>query len=101
MNMSGVILTTDVIADFCRRHCIRRLAVFGSVLREDFTATSDLDVLVEFEPGHSVGFLTFAGMENELTDMVGRKVHLSTPGQLSQYFRDEVLQEAETVYVAA
>jgi len=101
MNVSGTILTTDVIADFCQRHRIRRLAVFGSVLHEDFTATSDLDVLVEFESGHCVGFLTFARMENELTDLVGRKVHLNTPGQLSKYFRDEVLREAETVYVAA
>ncbi|HUW61297.1 MAG TPA: nucleotidyltransferase family protein [Candidatus Bathyarchaeia archaeon] len=91
----------DAVADFCRRHHIRRLAVFGSVLRADFGPDSDVDVLVEFEPGHCVGLITFAAMENELSDLIGRNVDLNTPAGLSPYFRDQALSEAETQYVAA
>jgi len=89
-----------VIAEFCRRHHIRRLAFFGSVLRGDFTPASDVDVLVEFEPGHVPG-LAFFGMEQELSSILGRKVDLNTPGFLSRGFRDQVLAEAENQYVAA
>ncbi len=85
---------------FCRRHHIRRLAFFGSVLREDFGPESDVDILVEFEPGHVPG-LGFFSMEEELTRIVGRKVDLNTPGFLSPHFRDEVLAEAETGYAQA
>lgn len=88
------------IREFCERHHIRKLALFGSVLRDDFTPDSDVDVLVEFKPGYCVGLITFAGMENELSDLFGRRVDLSTPGGLSPYFRDEVLGEAETLYVS-
>ena len=80
------------------RHNVRRLALFGSVLRDDFTPTSDVDVLVEFEPGHVPG-LAFFSMETELSAILGRKVDLNTPGFLSRYFRDQVLAEAETQYV--
>ena len=89
------------IEDFCRRRRIRRLALFGSVLRDDFSPESDVDVLVEFEPGAVVGLIGFAGMENELSELIGRKVDLNTAGFLSPYFRDEVLQEAEAVYEQA
>ena len=88
------------ISDFCRSHHVRRLALFGSVLRDDFTTASDVDVLVEFEPGHVPG-LAFFEMELELSAIVGRKVDLNTPGFLSRYFRDQVLAEAENQYVAA
>jgi len=88
------------ISDFCRRHHVRRLALFGSVLRDDFTPASDVDVLVEFEPGHVPG-LAFFDMERELSGIVGRKVDLNTPSFLSRYFRDQVLAEAENQYVAA
>jgi len=88
------------IADFCRRHHIRRLALFGSVLREDFTPESDVDVLVEFEPGTRLGF-AFFDIEQELSQILGRRVDLRTPQELSKYFRDEVLAEAEELYVAA
>ena len=88
------------VAAFCRRHAIRRLALFGSVLRDDFTPASDVDVLVEFEPGHVPG-LAFFSMEAELSAILGRKVDLNTPGFLSRYFRDQVLAEAENQYVAA
>ncbi len=90
----------DALAAFCRRHHVRHLAFFGSVLRDDFTPTSDVDVLVEFEPGHVPG-LAFFSMERELSGILGRKVDLNTPGFLSRYFRDQVLAEAETQYVAA
>ena len=88
------------IDDFCRRHHIRRLAFFGSVLRDDFTPSSDVDVLVEFEPGKTPGF-TFFSMEEELSRILGRRVDLNTPNSLSKYFRDEVLAEAEELYVQA
>lgn len=74
------------------------MSLFGSVLREDFGPDSDLDVLVEFEPGQPVGFIRLAGMEIELSDIIGRKVDLRTPGDLSRYFRQEVLDSAEVQY---
>jgi hypothetical protein len=88
------------IADFCRQHHIRRFAFFGSVLRDDFTPSSDVDVLVEFEPGKTPGY-GFVSVEEELSRILGRRVDLRTPQELSKYFRDEVLAEAEEVYVAA
>ncbi len=90
----------EKIAGFCRRHHIRKLSLFGSVLRDDFTSGSDVDVLVEFEPGHVPG-LAFFGMQEELSLLIGHKVDLNTPGFLSDYFRDEVLEDAEVQYVAA
>ena len=84
---------------FCRRHRIRRLALFGSVLREDFGPDSDVDVLVEFEDGYVPG-LAFFAMEAELSKILGRKVDLNTPQFLSRHFRDDVLAEAEDQYAA-
>ena len=92
-------LPKEKIADFCRRHHIRKLAVFGSALRKDFRPDSDLDVLVEFDPEHTPG-LAFFGMEQELSELLGRKVDLNTPQFLSPYFRDKVLAEAEEQYAA-
>jgi hypothetical protein len=89
-----------LIADFCRRHHIRRLALFGSVLRDDFQPESDVDVLVQFEPGHVPGFAFFE-LQEELGAILGRTVDLHTPGSLSRYFRDAVLAEAQDQYVAA
>lgn len=88
------------LAEFCRRRHIRKLAFFGSVLREDFGPESDVDVLVEFEPGHVPG-LAFFDMEEGLARMIGRRVDLNTPGSLSRYFRDRVIEEAEMKYLAA
>jgi len=85
------------IAQFCRKHRIRRLSLFGSVLRDDFRSDSDVDVLVEFEPAHVPG-LAFFDMETELSEILGRKVDLNTPGFLSPYFRDQVMAEAEVQY---
>jgi uncharacterized protein len=87
------------IAEFCRRNHVRRLSLFGSVLRDDFRPDSDVDVLVEFEPGARTG-LRFFEMEEELSRLLGRKVDLNTPGFLSPRFRDQVLAEAEVRYVA-
>ncbi len=93
-------IPTEELAAFSRRNRIRKLALFGSVLRDDFTPDSDVDVLVEFEPGTRVG-LRFFALEEELSELLGRKVDLNTPGFLSKYFRDQVLAEAEVAYVAA
>lgn len=93
-------ISKDKIAEFCRLNHIRRLALFGSVLRDDFSPDSDIDVLVEFEPGRVPGF-GFFGIQEELAQMLGRKVDLNTPGFLSKYFRDEVMQEAQVLYDAA
>jgi predicted nucleotidyltransferase len=86
------------IADFCRHNHIRRLSVFGSALRPDFTPDSDVDILVEFEKGQEPGF-AFFDMEAELSDLLGRKVELHTPNFISRYFRETVLSEAEVQYV--
>ncbi|KAM3089674.1 nucleotidyltransferase family protein [Phormidesmis sp. 146-35] len=89
----------DKIADFCRRHHILKLSLFGSVLRDDFHVNSDIDVLVEFESNHVPGLIRLAGMEIELTEMLGRKVDLRTPEDLSHYFRQKVLDLALVQYV--
>lgn len=101
MRYHGVTIPEDRIAEFCRRHHIRRLSLFGSILREDFGPESDIDVLVEFEPGTKVGLIRLAGMEQELSGLLGRKIDLNTPGFLSPYFRNEVLADAEELYDAA
>jgi hypothetical protein len=85
------------LADFCRRYYVARLSVFGSVLRDDFTPESDIDVLVEFEAGKTPG-LEFFGMGDELGEILGRRVDLNTPAFLSRYFRAEVMSEARPVY---
>jgi predicted nucleotidyltransferase len=95
-----VAIDRSAIADFCRRHNVRRLALFGSVLRDDFGPDSDVDVLVEFEPGHVPGF-AFFDLQEELAGILGRRVDLHTPGSLSRYFRDRVVREAQDQYVAA
>jgi uncharacterized protein len=93
-----VLIDPGQIAAFCQRHHICKLSLFGSVLREDFTHTSDVDFLVEFEPGKTPGF-AIVSMENELSAMLaGRKADLRTPNELSRYFRDRVLSEALTLY---
>jgi len=88
----------DAVAGFCRKHSIRRLALFGSVLRDDFSPESDVDVLVEFEPGRRIGLMGMAKLELELSALLGRKADLRTAPELSRYFRDEVLAEAEEQY---
>ena len=99
MTNVGVAIDQAAVADFCRRHHIRRLALFGSVLRADFRPDSDIDVLVEFAPGHAPG-LAFFAMQEELSALLSRRVDLNTPAFLGTAFRDRVVAEAEVVYVA-
>ncbi len=100
MERARIQIPREAIKAFCEKYHIRKLAFFGSVLRDDFRDDSDVDVLVEFEPGHVPG-LAFFEMEAELSRILGRKVDLHTPEFLSRYFRDQVLGEAEIQYVAA
>jgi len=89
----------DKVAEFCRRNHIIKLSLFGSVLRDDFGPNSDIDVLVEFKPGHVPGFFKLAAMERELSEILnGRRVDIRTPEDLSRYFRDEVMASAEEQY---
>jgi uncharacterized protein len=97
-SMARISIDREKIADFCRKHNISRLSLFGSVLGDDFGPASDVDVLVEFEPGHIPG-LAFFSMEEELSRIIGRKVDLNTPGFLSPYFRDRIERESEVQYV--
>ena len=100
MSRVRIDIPKEKIINFCQKHHILKLALFGSVLREDFRPDSDVDVLVEFAP-ECVPGLAFFTMEAELSEILGRRVDLNTPGFLSRYFRDEVLGEAEVQYVAA
>jgi predicted nucleotidyltransferase len=101
MNEKGNIrLPRDKIAEFCKRNRIRKLSLFGSALRGELREDSDIDLLVEFEPGHVPG-LAFFAMQNELSEILGRKVDLNTPQFLSRYFREQVLAEAELQYAAS
>ena len=91
-------LPQKAIAEFCRCHSIQRLAAFGSVLRHDFGPESDVDFLVEFEPNHIPGLIRLAGMELELSELIGCKADLRTAQDLSRYFRDEVVAPAVVQY---
>jgi len=91
----------EAVGDFCRRNHIRRMALFGSVLRDDFRPDSDVDVLVEFAPETRIGLMGFAGLQIELSEMLGRNVDLNTAEDLSRYYRDEVAKSAEVVYATA
>ena len=96
----SVAIPYSALSNLCRRYGIRRLSLFGSVLRGDFREDSDVDVMVEFEPGMTPGS-GFIGIQDELSALLGRQVDLNTPRSLSKYFRDEVLREAEALYDAA
>ncbi len=93
-----ITVSRDQLGQFCRKYRIRKLSFFGSVLRDDFRPESDIDVLVEFEAGARIGFLKMAHMENELSEILERKVDLRTPADLSRYFRQEVIEKAEVQY---
>lgn len=88
----------EEIESFCRKHHIRKLSLFGSVLSDDFRPDSDIDVLVEFERGCVVGLIRMAGIEIELSEILRRKADMRTPEDLSKYFRQEVLDSAELLY---
>lgn len=93
-----IVIPEDELADFCRAHHIRKLALFGSVLRDDFRDDSDIDVLVEFEPGAIIDLFDIVEMEMTLSEMLGRKIDLRTPQDLSRYFRQRVIDTAEILY---
>jgi predicted nucleotidyltransferase len=101
MKTKNIPIDGEDIRSFCEKHRIARLALFGSVLRDDFTGDSDVDVLVEFEPDARVGLIRFASIEHELAELLGRDVDLNTLTSLNRYFRDDVLREAEWIYDAS
>lgn len=98
---ANISVSREALAAFCREHGIRRLAIFGSALRDDFGPDSDVDVLVEFDPDRIPTLFDIAGMEQDLSNFFGgRKVDLRTPEDLSRYFRQQVLAQAEVQYAA-
>ena len=101
MSAGRIDIPKEEIAEFCRKHHIRRLSLFGSILRDDFGPDSDIDMLVEFESGRVPGLLSMAGLEIELSGILGRKADLRTAAELSRHFRQDVLKEAQAQYVSA
>jgi len=98
--MANNILHINKIISFCKDHpTIAKLSLFGSALHGNMLQDSDIDFLVEFEPGKTPSLFTVINLENELTDIIGRKADLKTPEDLSKYFREEVLKEARELYV--
>jgi len=88
----------EQLEEFCRENHIKKLSLFGSALRDELLPDSDIDLLVEFEKAHIPGLMDLAGMEIELTEMLGRKVDLRTPAELSRYFREDVLSKARVEF---
>jgi predicted nucleotidyltransferase len=95
-----IVLPVDRIGEICRRHHVRELSIFGSVLRKDFRPDSDVDLLVEFEPDARIGLIEFGKMQQELEELLGRKVDLVVKEGLRSFLRDEVLTTARTLYAA-
>jgi predicted nucleotidyltransferase len=100
MVVNGVNFPLEAIASICHQYGARRLSMFGSILRDDFTDRSDVDLLVEFLPTTRIGLIGMANMEAELTDAIGRRVDLRTSGDLSRDFRDEVVSRARLLHAA-
>lgn len=98
---SHIPIPVEQVTAFCQRHPIRKLALFGSVLRDDFSPESDIDVLVEFLPHACISLLDMVSLEMELTTLLGRQVDLRTPQELSRYFRDKVIDSSEVLYERA
>ena len=98
MSSSRIEISKEAIELFCRRWKVTEFALFGSALRNDLGPDSDVDVLVEFEPEQPIGLMEVVGIEIELSEMMGRKVDLRTPEDLSKYFRDKVVAGAEVQY---
>jgi hypothetical protein len=100
MKLNGIQFDPDKIADFCRRHGVSRLSVFGSILRDDFRPDSDVDVLVEFPPAARVSLFELGGMLVELSEMLGRQVDLKTPGFIDDRILERVRRQAEVLHAA-
>ncbi len=101
MSRARIEIPQERIAEFCRQRHIRWLALFGSVLRDDFQSESDVDVLVEFEPEQRYTYFTLAQIEDDLSNLLGRKVDLHVPKTLHPFLRDKVLGQAEALYDGA
>lgn len=94
-------ISEKVIMHFCQKYHVKKLSLFGSILRKDFGTESDIDILVEFEEGSVPGFFTLIEMENEMSKLLrGRKIDIRTPSELSRYFRSDVMRDKETLYAA-
>ena len=100
MLLHGITFPEQRIADICHARGVRRLSLFGSILRDDFDADSDVDILVEFEPGRTPGLIGFAGLQLDLTELIGRRVHLHTAKMLAPEYRDDVVRQARVQYAA-
>ncbi len=100
MNGIKIELPQEAIAEICKRYQVRELAVFGSAVRDDFTASSDIDILVEFQPETVIGIIKFTHMQHELEDIIGRKVDLVSKRGLNPIIRDEVLASSRVLYAA-
>ena len=98
LELHGVEIPRAVLDQFCARNHIHKLSLFGSILTSDFRPDSDVDILVEFEPGTRVSYFDLVRMEMELSAVIGRKVDLRTPEELSKYFRDKVIASALRQY---
>ena len=101
MTLHGIHFDEAVLGDFCQRHGIIRMSLFGSILEPGFGSESDIDFLVTFDPTRRVSLLDVGGMTADLREMLGRNVDLRTAKDLSIYFRDEVVERARPVYAAA
>jgi predicted nucleotidyltransferase len=100
LELHGIAISMDQLAALCRRYHVRELALFGSVLRDDFRPDSDIDVLVEFEPGAPIGLLEYVGLQNALADLIGRNVDLVEKAGLKRLIRDSVINSARLLYAA-
>lgn len=100
--LNGIKIPKKRLIAYCKKHHIKKLAFFGSLLREDFTSKSDIDILVEFEKGHVPGFFNLIRMENDLSVIFkGHKVDIRTPNDLSRYFRKKVISNAVVLYAGS
>jgi predicted nucleotidyltransferase len=100
MTLQGLNFPEQAIAEFCLRHGVKRLSLFGSILRVDFGPDSDVDLLVEFLPGRTPGMFGFGAMIEELGAMIGRQVDLRTPEDLSRYLRRGIMDSARPLHAA-
>jgi len=98
MGKLHVVIPKEKLAEFCKRNHIRKLSIFGSALRENLGPDSDIDLLVEFDPDNIPGLIRLAGMENELSEILERKVDIRTAQDLSRYFRQDVIKSSEVQY---
>lgn len=98
MKPDRINLIKEQIAEFCQKNHVEKLAFFGSVLRDDFRQDSDVDILIYLDRTVPTGLMKMARMERQLSELVGRKVDLRTPNELSEYFRDDVIAQSEVIY---